>query len=158
MRKTLTVLILTSVTLSGCARVTESRLNPLNWFGRSEPVANVNADGSIRPLVPAGALRQIVDTRPLINSVTALSIDRTPDGAIVRASGQTQGQGFHNAELVAVQQSGGTLTLAFRAAAPGTIQTGTQNITAAYVLSSAELATISRIQVQGSANTLSSNR
>ncbi len=158
MRKTLTVLILTSVTLSGCARVAESRLNPLNWFGGSAPLANVDAQGDIRPLVPAGALQQVVDNRPLVSIITALSVDRTPDGAIVRASGQTEGQGFFNAELVPLQQINGTLTLAFRAAAPNATQTGTQTITTAYVLTTAELASIQRIQVQGATNGLSSNR
>lgn len=158
MRVTLGVLVLTSMTITGCARVADSRLNPFNWFGNATPVTNLDALGNIRPLVPTGALTQVVDSRDLIGTITSLSMDRTPDGAILRVSGQTQGQGFYNAELVPVQQSNGTLTVALRAAAPKRAQPGAQSITAAYVLTAAELATIRRVTVQGADNALTSGR
>lgn len=158
MRSTLLLLLLISMTVTGCARVADSRLNPLNWFGRSQAVQNTDAEGNLRPLVMPGELVTIVDSRPLVGSVSSLSIDRTPDGAIVRATGQTSGQGFYNAELVAIEADGGTLTLAFRASAPATRQAGTQNITAAYVLTNAELANIRRVRVQAQSNALVSSR
>ena len=37
------------MTLTGCARVAESRFNPLNWFGSSQTApADFGADGSTR--------------------------------------------------------------------------------------------------------------
>ena len=158
MRSTLLLLLLVSMTVTGCARVADSRLNPLNWFGRSQTVQNTDSEGNLRPLVLPGELVTIVDGRPLVGSVSTLSIDRTPDGAIVKATGQTSGQGFYNAELVAIGSDGGTLTLAFRASAPETPQAGTQSITAAYVLTNSELASIRRVRVQAQANSLVSSR
>ena len=158
MRRTTIALIVASLTLSGCARIADSQLNPLNWFGSAEPTANLDASGNLRPLVREGELSVVADSRGLISSVTALSINRTPDGAIVQATGQTEAQGYYNAELVPVSQDGRTLTLAFRVSAPESPTTGTQTITAAYVLSNSDLAGISQISVQGRSNTLTTRR
>jgi hypothetical protein len=75
---------------AGCGRVADSRLNPFNWFGRSEPVA-------VAPAPERGA-----DPRPLVDQVIALSIDRNPGGAIIRATGLPPQQGFWDGELVAL--------------------------------------------------------
>jgi len=158
MRLTIILLLFTSMTVSGCARLADSRINPLNWFGRSENVANVDADGNIRALVPTNGLTVTVDSRQLVASVTSLRINRSPDGAIVQATGATSSLGYYNAELVPVSQDGGTLTLAMRATAPAAPQTGVQQISAAYLLSNAELSGIRRVVVQGQANSLSSRR
>ena len=52
MNRTLTVLILSGVVLSGCATVRDSRVNPFNWFDSSTP-APVNVDpeatGAVHP-------------------------------------------------------------------------------------------------------------
>jgi len=158
MRLTIILLLFTSMTVSGCARLADSRINPLNWFGRSENVANVDADGNIRALVPTNGLTVTVDSRQLVASVTSLRINRSPDGAIVQATGATSSLGYYNAELVPVSQDGGTLTLAMRATAPAAPQTGVQQISAAYLLSNAELSGIRRVVVQGQSNSLSSRR
>lgn len=158
MRSTILLLLLTSMTVSGCARLADSRINPLNWFGRSESVANVDADGNIRALVPTNGLTVVVDNRSLVGSINSLQINRSPDGAIVQATGATSSSGYFNAELVPVGQDAGTLTLAMRAAAPTVPQAGVQQISAAYVLTNAELVSINRVVVQGQSNSLSSRR
>jgi hypothetical protein len=93
---------------AGCG---DSSLNPFNWFGGGgtpEPVALLE--------VPE-------DPRPLIDQVTAVTIDRTPGGAIVRATGLPAAVGYWNAALVPVNRDGrpdeaGVLALEFRAVPP----------------------------------------
>jgi len=86
MRKSLLILLPAVLALSGCARLQDSRLNPFTWFGSSSPAtAPVDADGNIVPLVPART--QLIGNRDMIDQVTALRINRTPDGAIVTATG-----------------------------------------------------------------------
>ena len=89
MNRTLTVLILSGVVLSGCATVRDSRVNPFNWFGSSTP-APVNVDpeatGAANPLIPQrrasiiwGREREYAG-RPVAN-IDELLIERRPGGA-----------------------------------------------------------------------------
>lgn len=141
--------------LTGCARISESRLNPLNWFGASRSVA-ATAPQERQPLVPTRRTVQVVESRPLIASVTALSVDRAPSGAIVRATGLAPRQGFFNAQLVKTGISNGTLVLQFRAEAPAGFEpTGTnasREITAAYTINANDLAAIRRVRVEAAGN------
>ncbi|MCF2872686.1 hypothetical protein L0664_16570 [Octadecabacter sp. G9-8] len=158
-----TTLLSTAVllTLSGCARISESRLNPFNWFGNSTEVAQSDP-AERRPLVPASRTTQIVDTRPMVQSITALSVDRTPSGAIVRATGTAPTQGYFNAELVETGTSNGVLVLEFRAQAPTGFQAqGTprsREINAGYVIDAATLADIRTVRVQAATNARTSGR
>lgn len=108
MRRTITTVLIASFLLAGCATVRDSRLNPFNWFGRAQPVA-VEADPrAANPLIPRrgglfAASRQRYAERDLtspIASVTNLTVERVPGGAIVRATGVDQMQGAFNVELV----------------------------------------------------------
>jgi hypothetical protein len=72
----------------------QSRLNPRNWFGRSRRAERATAPA---PVAEPG------DPRQLVAEVTALSVDRTPTGAIVRATGLPPTQGWWEAELVEVE-------------------------------------------------------
>ena len=143
------------LTLSGCARIADSRLNPVNWFGQSQG-APVTETGEIRPLVPAGRTVNMVDARPMLQSVTALSVDRSPTGAIVRATGVAPTQGFFNAELVNAGVSSGVLTLEFRAQAPSGFEAegsaASRQITTAYAIDAEDLSTIRRVRVQAATN------
>ena len=47
----------------------ESRLNPFNWFGSSQPAANVDASGNLRPLVTRPG-PTVIDQRGAIDQVT----------------------------------------------------------------------------------------
>ena len=149
------------MTLTGCARVAESRFNPLNWFGSSQ-TAPVPLDTELRPLVPRTRTTIEVDNRPLITSVSTMSIDRTTTGAIVRATGVAPTQGFYNAELVSRGIDNGVLTLDFRAQAPADFgadgSTRSRQISAAYILDRSELAAIRSVRVQGATDARVSRR
>lgn len=97
------------VLISGCSG--GFSLNPFNWF-RSGPEVETLSELDVQT---------VTDSRPLIQTVTSLSIDRTPGGAIVRATGLPSVQGWHSADLVAENDGdpiNGILTYAFRAAPP----------------------------------------
>lgn len=140
------VLILT-VAASGC-----SRLNPGTWL-------NAGAQ-SPTPQGMVTAAPKVEDARPLVAQVTALNVDRTPDGAIVRATGLPPTQGWYNAGLVARPVNNGTLTLEFRAAAPTGDQpvgtTATREVIAATAINNETLQGATQIVVRGATNALSS--
>ncbi|MFN3938033.1 MAG: hypothetical protein ACK4KW_10670 [Gemmobacter sp.] len=85
MRKGLIAGLAAMLVLTGCATVRESRLNPLNWFGRSQAA----------PAVPGAR----ADGRVLVDEVTFLAIERTNNGAIVRATGLPPTQGWWDGAL-----------------------------------------------------------
>jgi len=140
------VLILT-VAVSGC-----SRLNPGTWL---------NAGGkSPTPQGMVAAAPKVEDARPLVAQITALNVDRTPDGAIVRATGLPPTQGWYNAGLIAGPVENGTLTLDFRVAAPKGGQAAgtpaTREVIAATAINNETLNGATRIVVRGATNALSS--
>ena len=162
------ILVLTTcaaLTLSACSQVRESRLNPLNWFGRGEQVETTAAAPAtpevIRPLLPAKR-EVVVDARVLIDTVQAIEVARTPDGAILRATGLAPTQGYFNAQLVLSGAENGVLTYDFRVEAPSRFEIqGTQasrSITVAEALSNNDLAGVRRIVVRGANNSMQSSR
>jgi hypothetical protein len=161
MLRSLTTVLCLALLLSGCARLAESRLNPMNWFGRSAPVANTTPEGELRPLVPEGAAA-VADTRVLIDQIVDMQIEPTRSGAILRATGLAPTQGFYNAELVLAASDNGDLTYDFRVMAPAGFEAiGTEasrRITVALELSNAEMAGISNITVRGAQNARGSRR
>lgn len=156
MRPTLPLLLCAAVTISGCSRIADSRINPFNWFDRGTVSAPVDANGTLRPLIPPGSRVTVVDQRGLVEVVNTFEIARNADGGIATATGVAP-IGAFNAQLVPVAQDGGTLTLAFRVE-QGPSRGGTQAVTAARLFSAAELAGISRIVVQAQRNTASARR
>lgn len=152
MRLPLTFALTAVMVLTSCGAIRESRLNPLNWFGRSQE-ARVEEFGVS---VPA-------DTRPLVEQVLDMSIEQTPNGALVRAKGLSSMQGYYKAELVARPvDDKGVLVFDFRVMPPpepkpvGTQRT--REVTVAVHLSHAKLDGISQIIVQGAQNARSSRR
>ena len=143
------------LTVTGCARIAESRFNPLNWFGRSTAVA-AQPDGTIRPLIPSARTTVVVDNRMLVSVITSMAIERTVSGAIIRASGITPTQGYFNAQLVPVAQESGVLVYEFRVEAPAGFEAvgseASRTITVARVLSADELAGVQAVRVQGAQN------
>lgn len=162
MRTALPLILSIGLATAGCARLASSNLNPFNWFGASTSVASVSPGARIRPLVGPGELTQIVETRPLVATVTALRVDRTPGGAIVVANGDVPTEGYFNAELVAAGVQNGVMTFAFRAEAPpGFEATGTpatRQITVATQLDNADLAGVRTIRVEGQTNAQTASR
>ncbi|KAF0172805.1 MAG: hypothetical protein FD162_2082 [Rhodobacteraceae bacterium] len=149
MRFRLTIAILALTTLTACGGFS-GKLNPLNWFKRSAPVAVVATE------TPA-------DPRPLVANVLSMQIESYPGGAIVRATGLPPTQGYWDAELVPQPvDENGTLVLEFHVfppiAAAGVVNQQSREITVAYTLSNLKLEAISQIVVQGSQNARSSRR
>jgi hypothetical protein len=142
------------LTLGACGAIRESRLNPFNWFGRSEraqPVAAPEAQ-----VVPGDAREQVAD-------VTALVIEPVTGGAIVRATGLTPRQGYWQAELVPqdVDDKGGLVFDFLVFAPPGSSGVSTpqsREIVVAYFLSNFKLQTIGTITVQGKSGARSARR
>ena len=161
MKRSLTLAVCVALTVSGCARISESRFNPLNWFGQSTE-APLDTNGERRPLVPLNSTTKVVDTRGLVQTVTGLTIERTASGAILRASGIAATQGAYNAELVVVGQDANTLTYAFRIeiaqGLQGVGRASSREVIAATVLSVAELANVRRIRVNGQSNSRVASR
>ena len=154
MKTKLTLILVASLALGGCATVRESRMNPMNWFGSSREEA--------RPTL--GETGAVEDRRPLVASVSALSIERTSSGAIVRAEAVMPSVGWWDAELVPEnfgRPQGGTLTFRFVAAAPVQPVAGSETartISAVYALTQAQLDTTSDVVVVGEANSRRARR
>lgn len=149
-----------ALSLSGCDRVGESRLNPFNWFGRSEaaPAAVVQTDTGL----PG-------DARVLVAEVTRLEVRQTPGGAIIFAAGLPPTQGWWDAELVPENDGfpvDGVLTYRFALAepTPGTPAAArvstpqSRQVTVATHLSSIRLAGVQRIVVTGAGNSRAVSR
>ena len=152
MRLSLTLALTAVMVLTSCGAIRESRLNPLNWFGGSRE-AQADEFG-----VPAK-----IEARPLVDQVVSMSIEQTPYGAIVRATGLSPSQGYYDAELVARPlDENGVLVYDFRLMPPpGPMPAGaprTREVTVAAHLSKIKLASISEIVVQGAQNARSSRR
>lgn len=162
MRSSLPIMLCAAVALTGCSRVAESPFNPLNWLSGGPAVAAVDADGNLKPLVPEAAQIAAIDNRPLIDSVTDVALNPTPDGVIVTATGLADTQGQYNAQLVPIRFDGGALTLGFRVVRPdGFAAAGpvaTRTITVARVLKNADLVGVRQIIVQGARNSLGRSR
>jgi hypothetical protein len=132
------------VMLAACG---QSRLNPFNWFKRSAPVETT--------LVAATP----EDARALVADVLSLDIDALPGGAILRATGRTEVQGYWEAELVLREGPDADPAKPiydFRAFPPvGRADVNTpqsREVTVAVYLSDIDLNGVTSITVQGASN------
>jgi hypothetical protein len=137
--------------LAGCGRIRDSRLNPFNWFGRSEEAEKVALPEAPR------------DPRALVQTVLSLVVEETAGGAIVRATGLPPTQGWWDAELVAQPvDENGRLVLDFRIFPPiETKRAGTQpsrEVVVALFLSNIKLDPVREIIVQGETNARAARR
>lgn len=173
MRKTLSILLISTLTLTACGAVRDSRVNPFNWFGqsRSEPV---QAREQTNPLIPersGGLLRGLRERdaqylgRPF-EQVTDLTIERVPGGAIIRATGLAARQGYYAVQLTPANEDelpvDGVLTYRLEGVRPskntsvGT--TPTREVIAARRLTDQDLSGVRSIRVEGALNALVSRR
>lgn len=133
--------------LAGCSAMSDSNLNPFNWFSQSEEVEGLT------PVVVARA-----DPRPLVAEITGLRIDRAPGGAIVVARGLPPRQGYYLGALVEAraEPQPGLLQLTLRAfppqAATRVSTVRSREIYVAQFFTDAELAGIRQISVVGQEN------
>ncbi|WP_112309223.1 hypothetical protein [Pseudogemmobacter bohemicus] len=139
------------LTLAACGGLRDSRLNPFNWFGRSEPAEKVVIDEKPQ------------DRRERVQTVLDMKVEQVSSGAIVRATGLTPTQGWWEAELVAqpVTQDG-VLVLDFRISPPfedKAVNTQrSREVTVALHLSNIKLANVRSIVVQGANDARSAGR
>lgn len=138
-----------TMALGACSTIGNSRLNPFNWFGRSEETVVI-------------AVEKPADKRLLVSQVIDMKIEKMPGGVIVRATGLPPTQGYWEAELVARPVEGGVIIYDFRVFPPITAQiTSTQQsreVTVGAYLSNAKLDAIRQITVQGANNARTSRR
>lgn len=154
-RRAIILTLGTGLVLSGCG-FGQSRLNPFNWF-RSDP-----AEETMEPVY----LRERRDSRPLVAQVTELSVERTPGGAIIRATGLPPRQGWYDADLVNEDRDGrpinGELIYSFRARPPiGPTRVSTaqsRELTVAVFVSNTVLASTRSIRVTGALNSRAARR
>ena len=142
MKRSVTAALVAVLVLTSCGVVRDSRLNPFNWFGRSEPAETTSA------------VTDQVDPRGLVADVSDLTIEPYTGGAIIRATGVMASQGWWQAELVEVENEDPShLTLDFRVLPPvSQTDVGPQRsreVTAALAISPRRLADITRDTVQG---------
>jgi len=146
------LLVLTVVAaLAGCGGMRDSRLNPFNWFKKSELRESI-----VLPQAQA-------DARPLVEAVLDLKVEPIPGGAIVRARGRTPTQGWWQAELVPVEvEDSGILVYEFRLIPPvGRTDVNTpqsREVDVAIYVSDYKLEFLREIVVQGANNALTSRR
>ncbi|MCG6884365.1 MAG: hypothetical protein LJE62_11495 [Silicimonas sp.] len=139
-----------ALAVSGCSRISESRFNPLNWFGSSEPA-------------PAAVVAD-TDPRPRVARVTSLVVEPTPTGAIVRAVGVAPTQGWYAASLVPETDEpvNGEMVYVFRAVPPPTPEpvstVRSRELSAARTLSVQDLAALRVVRVVGAQNALVARR
>lgn len=151
MSRPLTAALFVLTILSACG-FGQSRLNPLNWFGRSAPAEQV-----------VSVTTAPTDPRPLVAQVLSMTIEPYPGGALVRATGLPPTQGHWDAELVPLPvDENGTLVLKFHIFPPvvraGVVNQQSREVTVAYSLSAIKLSGISQIIVQGQDNARASRR
>lgn len=150
MNKTLVTALCATLALGACSSIGQSRLNPFNWFGRSEET---------RVVAP---LAESADQRALVAQVTDLTLEKMPGGVIVRATGLPPTQGYWQAELVARPIEDGKITYDFRVFPPITPQpsstTQSREVIVGAFLSNIKLGTIRQITVQGANNARTTSR
>ena len=155
MIRPLALLLVASVAVSGCSRISNSKINPMNWFGSKSETAVIYEAGQAPALVPTRGAAT-VDQRVLIESISAVELARMPSGAILRATGLAASQGAYNAELVFVGAEGATATYDFRIETPSGVQVqgaaATREVTAAEVISPEALRTYRTFVVKGARN------
>lgn len=147
----LLITLVVLATVVGCARVKDSRLNPFNWFGRSERVATV-------AVVPGTGTLQL----NLVSQITELRVEQAPGGAIIRATGLPPRQGYYDGELVLVNAEDGVLSYQFAISPPpGQTRVSTQRsreVVIAQFVSSQRLEGVRQIRVSAAANALAVRR
>ena len=153
MLRVISVCAIALTLVSGCARISESRLNPMNLFSGKDRPERVE---DIRPIIPAEKVVQTVDARALVARISELEITPTLGGIIVRASGVATAAGAYSAELTTASISATELVLDFRAfQGEGS---GDGRISVARFLSNQELGSVRRIQVRSASGALSRSR
>ncbi|GAA4228018.1 hypothetical protein J4E08_18445 [Sagittula sp. NFXS13] len=169
MLKPISVLVLSTLVLTSCGTIRESRVNPINWFGSStsQPSTVRSDTGGANSLIPPQR-RSIFRAKKEayagtdVDQITELHVERRPGGAIVRAVGVTQYQGPYDVRLVKLddQSTGGVLTYALRAEQyrAGSGAAASRSVQAAVWVTDNDLNGVSDIRVVGRSNQRTARR
>ena len=176
MRLLTTSLLIATLGLTACATVRESRINPANWFGRSQSEPTVRrSEETVNPLIPTErrtslfkSLRNTVEVRngQPIDQVSDLVIERVPGGAIIRATGISAHDRPFGVQLVPATDDAtpvdGVLTYRLEVERPRSLQRTTsqrvRTVTAAVRLSDQDLEFVRVIRVEGERNAQTTTR
>ncbi|MEM9438566.1 MAG: hypothetical protein AAGA15_16180 [Pseudomonadota bacterium] len=155
--RVISIMLIAALTTGGCARVSESRLNPLNWFGEEEtPQAEAAQPADLQPLVPPSRVIQQVEGRPLVAQISELEVTPTLGGVIVRATGTATAAGAYSAQLTTAAVTDSEINLDFRAfqgRGPGG-----GSVAVARFVSDEELGSARTISVRSASNTIARRR
>ena len=169
MRKFMAVLVISSIALSGCGQLRDSKVNPANWFGKRNPRPVATAPGDpaeVNPLIPqkTSVFRRDKSEKYIgtpVANVISLSIEKLPTGAILHVVGVSQLQGAYNVRLTSDSKGdpvNGVLTFKLKAIQPLDQAQGPQKartIHAARFISNGDLESASVIQIIGGQNVIS---
>lgn len=173
MRRVVTVLMMSSLTLAGCSGFRDSRANPANWFGTSRTVEAAPTSGAqtANPLIPekSDSILQRKSDAELyqgtpIYAVQDVVIERSSGGAIVKATGLSLRQGAFDVRLIPENKGepvGGVLTYTMRAVQRTDTPQGpeqTRRVSAGQFISTQTLDAVGEIRVLGQTNSASSRR
>lgn len=169
MQKSIAVLLTGAFVLTSCGAIRDSRVNPLNWFGRSDEVRREVEAETVNPLIPVedkvriNQKKDAEDTRVLLETVTELQVVRTATGAIIQASGLPSRQGAFDVLLRPNEDAeDGVLELEFLVNYPEfATRKGSEfsrTVTAAYSINSFELRDTQLIRVVGTQNARETRR
>lgn len=174
MRNFVAVAVVAALMLGAC----QSRFNPINWFGKSESRPRPQAEEQTpqeeaNPLIPEqsntifrDSLFKKDDTyagQP-VAEVTALTVERTANGAIIRATGRVERPGAYEVRLIPDREDGeavnGVLSYTMAAMQPEKSELGSsgQTVQAAIFVPAAVLTEAREIRVGAARNIRITNR
>lgn len=173
MRKSFSAILVSTLVLTGCATVRDSRVNPFNWFGSSRSETIGQTEVNTNPLIPQSSglfasarTREATYAGRPFDQITNLTVERVPGGAIIHATGLAARQGIYKVQLTPANEDelpvDGVLTYRLEGVEPtkntpvGT--NPTREVVAGRKLTDQQLAGVSTIRVEGQRNALISRR
>ena len=165
MNKALIAALALTLATAGCGTIRSSKLNPFNWFGKSQPEVQST-------LAPRGGYPEQIGKpwQQPVAQVTSLSVDKTPTGAIVTAIGLPPTQGYWDTDLVALDKgqpdAQGVVRYRFMLAPPAADSADarrvstpqSREVSAAAFISNYKLEGVRKIVVEGAGNARSVRR
>ncbi|MCZ4352397.1 hypothetical protein O4H61_07700 [Roseovarius aestuarii] len=174
MRFAITFLMVSSLTLSACGGLRDSRANPANWFGGSKierRTAPVEAE-AYNPLIPEKrdsifqrkSEEETYEGTP-IYAVEGVAVERSSGGAIIKATGLSLRQGAFDVRLWPENKDekpvDGVLTYTLRAVQRTDTPQGperTRRVSAGTFVTTQTLESVRVIRVLGQTNTATTRR
>ncbi len=167
MNKSIALLLVSSMILASCG-FRESRINPLNWFGRSESTpVQAEQQKPVNPLIPrrtglfsSRRVTQTVYEGTPIEQIADLTVERVAGGAIIRATGVAARQGYYEVQLTPANEEeeaeDGVLVYRLEALRPSSrTRVGTQptrEVVAGRAVTDQTLRNVRAIRVEGQLN------